>query len=147
VVVCGGVVRYVVMVWSCGGVELWWRGVMWVGGWCGWWVVCWCACLSTVWLEERAHVKFVKAERQAYYDRRKTEGWLSIIIDGADQAAYGLPYHHLRSHSTQGAWKIRTHVMGIHAQSSTQLKPPTAKHTHFCASARTTPPRRWSCAW
>lgn len=37
---------------------------------------------------------------------------LSMIIDGADQSAYGLPYFHNTTHSTQGKWKVKTHLMG-----------------------------------
>lgn len=54
---------------------------------------------------ERLHVRFVKAERYSYYMRRlravrfKLE-YLSVIVDGADQQAYSLPYFCTSTHSS-----------------------------------------------
>jgi hypothetical protein len=70
-------------------------------------------------VEEKKHHSFVRQQRNSYYNRRDLasdpntrETVLSMIIDGADQAVYGLPYHHTSTHATQGAWKIKTHLMG-----------------------------------
>jgi hypothetical protein len=38
--------------------------------------------------------------------------YLSIIIDGADQAKFWLPYGKEKTHADQAAWKLRTHLMG-----------------------------------
>ena len=69
---------------------------------------------------EKIHHAFVRAERHAYMTKRAVaEGpnghrvCLSCIIDGADQSAYGLPYHFMTTHATQGAWKVKTHLMGV----------------------------------
>lgn len=69
--------------------------------------------------EELEHRRFVRLERRGYMDRReeaahpqKRDHVLSIIIDGADQAAYGLPYHCMTTHSVQGKYKVRGHMMG-----------------------------------
>ena len=68
---------------------------------------------------ERTHYIFVKDERLGYMLRRALAEApstrpvvMSVIIDGADQSCYGLPYHFLATHATQGAWKIKTHLMG-----------------------------------
>lgn len=75
--------------------------------------------VSAIQSAELEHRRFVRAERRSYMDRReeaahprKREHVMSIIIDGADQAAYGLPYHRMVTHSTQGKHKIKGHLMG-----------------------------------
>ena len=69
---------------------------------------------------EKLHHAFVRAERHFYMGKRAiAEGpngpqqCLSCIIDGADQSSYGLPYHFVTTHATQGAWKVKTHLMGV----------------------------------
>ena len=68
---------------------------------------------------EYEHRCFVRLERRSYMDRReeaahpvKRDHVMSIIIDGADQAAYGLPYHCMTTHSVQGKHKVKGHLMG-----------------------------------
>jgi hypothetical protein len=65
----------------------------------------------------REHLKLVKRERSSYYRRRRQsilfpKKYLSIIIDGADQAKFWLPYGKEKTHADQAAWKVRTHLMG-----------------------------------
>jgi hypothetical protein len=62
------------------------------------------------------HHKFVKRQRSSYYARREKaianpDKYLSLIFDGADQAAYSLPYFHVHSHSADG-YKVGSHLMG-----------------------------------
>ena len=66
---------------------------------------------------EAAHHKFVRKERGSYYRRRyeatsQPSTTFSIIIDGADQSAFGSPHHYLHSKDDDGHWKIGTHLMG-----------------------------------
>jgi hypothetical protein len=37
---------------------------------------------------------------------------MSIVIDGADQQAYALPYHHVQTHASQKAKRVPIHVYG-----------------------------------
>lgn len=67
---------------------------------------------------EKDHIKFVKAERQSYYKRRRRavehpSQCMSIVIDGADQQAYALPYHHVQTHASQKAIRVPIHVYGV----------------------------------
>ena len=75
--------------------------------------------LEAIRKEELQHRCFIRGERRSYMDRReeaadpvKRDHVMSIIIDGADQAAYGLPYHCTTTHSVQGKHKIKGHLMG-----------------------------------
>lgn len=52
--------------------------------------------------------------RQTLATREQRADCLSIVIDGADQRCYGLPYFHQRTHGTEKIPKIATHVMGVH---------------------------------
>ena len=68
--------------------------------------------------ELHRHVLFVRRERDSYYQRRREsvdnpEQVLSIIIDGADQQVYGLPYYYQRTHGTDKCHKIPLHLMGV----------------------------------
>lgn len=56
---------------------------------------------------EQRHVLFIQAEKGEYYSRRsmaeefgKPDECVSLIIDGADQSNYHIPYFHGASHST-----------------------------------------------
>ena len=66
---------------------------------------------------EFLHSRFVRAERQSYYNRRrlaclhKTE-YFSVIIDGADQAAYSMPHFAMLDKDTAQAMRIRNHLFG-----------------------------------
>ena len=68
--------------------------------------------------KEFKHSRFVRAERQSYYDRRTTackhpEEYFSVIIDGADQSAYSMPHFVLLDKDTAGNGKrIRNHLFG-----------------------------------
>ena len=66
---------------------------------------------------EGIHHKFVRNERGCYYCRRhqavsEPDSCFSVIIDGADQSAFGSPHHYLHSKDDDGHWKIATHLMG-----------------------------------
>lgn len=68
-------------------------------------------------LAEGAHHYKVRSERKTYYQRRNQavtdpESCFSIIIDGADQSAFGTPHHYMHSKADDGHWKIANHVMG-----------------------------------
>ena len=67
--------------------------------------------------KEQDHFNFVRRERQSYYarrdlSRRHPDEFLSIILDGADQAAYGLPHFPIKSETIAHAYKIPLKVMG-----------------------------------
>jgi len=64
----------------------------------------------------QAHHLFVREERQSYYYRRsqailQRDDFLSIIIDGADQAAYALP-HFLEKDKATSSQKLPVYLMG-----------------------------------
>lgn len=64
-----------------------------------------------------AHWTFVREERDSYYYRRHQaitagEDYLSIIIDGADQAAYGLPHFIEKDKDSASAQKLPVYLMG-----------------------------------
>jgi hypothetical protein len=66
---------------------------------------------------EFAHSRFVRAERQAYYNRRRMaclykKEYFSVIIDGADQAAYSMPHFTMLDKDTSQAMRIRNHLFG-----------------------------------
>lgn len=72
----------------------------------------------TVKKEEKEHHIFVRREREHYWanraaavDRDTRPETLSLIIDAADQAAYGSPYFHERSHVSQAAHKVKVHLV------------------------------------
>ena len=65
-----------------------------------------------------SHHAFVVRERQLYYHRRSMGASplydaMSMIVDAADQAKYALPYHHIRTHSSQKALRAPVHLMGV----------------------------------
>ena len=68
--------------------------------------------------KEFRHSRFVRAERQSYYDRRtkacsQPQEYFSVIIDGADQSAYSMPHFVLLDKDTAGNGKrIRNHLFG-----------------------------------
>lgn len=69
-------------------------------------------------LELNEHYKLIKQERQAYYDKRTKakkfpERCLSIIMDGADQSIYQLPYFYQASKTTSAALKNNCHIEGV----------------------------------
>ena len=64
------------------------------------------------------HLTEVMACRDGYYMRRrlatrKPEKYTSIIIDGADQKNYALPYKYEKSHVLAGAQKTKVGLMGV----------------------------------
>jgi hypothetical protein len=64
------------------------------------------------------HHKFVKCERQLYYCRRDkgrdpAYNAMSMIVDAADQSKYALPYFHIATHSSQKAFRLPCHLMGV----------------------------------
>ncbi len=69
--------------------------------------------------KHRAHLDWVKAERLYYHDKigkavRSPDKFLSIILDGTDQTAYGMPHFSNVSHiSGQGGHKLKVHLVGV----------------------------------
>jgi hypothetical protein len=66
---------------------------------------------------EFLHSRFVRAERQSYYNRRRMaclykKEYFSVIIDGADQAAYSMPHFAMLDKDTSQAMRIRNHLFG-----------------------------------
>ena len=66
--------------------------------------------------EEREHFEFVRKERGSYYTRRKhgiycRGDYLSLIMDSADQAAYGLPHFLEHDKVSSSVQKNRLHIM------------------------------------
>ena len=66
----------------------------------------------------KKHLEFVRKERGTYYTRRgaaesNPQDSLSLIIDGADQNKYALPYTCQKSHATDGAWRMKIHTIGV----------------------------------
>ena len=60
---------------------------------------------------------FFRTERQKYYKhitkaRREPEKYMSVIIDGMDQQSTAVPHFVRESKSTNGAWKLLTHITG-----------------------------------
>jgi hypothetical protein len=67
--------------------------------------------------EQYAHHMFVRGQRGSYYGRRHEavsdpRRCFSIILDAADQSAFGSPHLHVHSKEDEGHWKIATHLMG-----------------------------------
>jgi hypothetical protein len=67
--------------------------------------------------KERMHRQYVRKCRTKYYIRQKLardqpDDYLSIIIDAADQSAYGFPYWRRQSHSQQALTKLKSHLIG-----------------------------------
>ena len=68
--------------------------------------------------EETKHYAFVHEERTTYYIRRNAaiyfpQDYLSLIIDGADQSAYGLPHFIEIDKSSSNQLKIPVYLMGV----------------------------------
>jgi hypothetical protein len=75
--------------------------------------------------EERVHFELVRRERGSYYIRRKQgiynkSEFLSIILDGADQAAYAMPHFLEQDKLSSSCQKNPCHVMGalVHGRAS-----------------------------
>jgi hypothetical protein len=64
------------------------------------------------------HLEFMSRERQEYYNKRTKAircpggDYLSIIIDGADQSAYGLPYFMQSTKTTAAVYKQKMVLVG-----------------------------------
>ena len=74
---------------------------------------------------EKDHHAFICNERDSYYLRRlkaltEPNKYLSIIIDGSDQAAFGLPHIIDKDKKTASQHKIPLHLMGalVHGRST-----------------------------
>ena len=67
--------------------------------------------------EQRAHINFVKRERLSYRLRQlesiSSNQYLSMIVDGADQAKYAMPYTCSKSHTSDAKWKVKMHLLGV----------------------------------
>lgn len=69
------------------------------------------ATLKAICIKEKAHHEHVHRERAAYYARREAGGsrihnCLSLIVDGASQSAYALPYLYETTHTTASAFRL-----------------------------------------
>jgi hypothetical protein len=74
----------------------------------------------------RSHHLEVKQERLAYYLRRDLaknfpKKYLSLIIDGADQSKFELPYLKEMDHHTQGMYGIHVYLLGVLAHGRTPM--------------------------
>ena len=74
--------------------------------------------LKTLNRDEYEHYVFVRQEREGYYLRRRLairypKHFLSLIIDGADQGAYALPYFHESCKESIAVYKAHVHMYGI----------------------------------
>jgi hypothetical protein len=66
----------------------------------------------------RAHLQVVQRERNSYYTKRKLavrfpEKYMSMIVDGADQGEYALPYTNVKSKASQACPGIQLKLMGV----------------------------------
>ena len=73
--------------------------------------------LAVINKEERSHKCHVREERGSYWRRRDRarrfpHRYLSIIIDGADQSAFGVPHFREKDHRTQAAFPMGVKLMG-----------------------------------
>jgi hypothetical protein len=64
------------------------------------------------------HLQLVKREREYYHSKRREavehpDRVLSLILDGADQGSYGLPYFPEITKTTSSAFKQRYHLIGV----------------------------------
>ena len=67
---------------------------------------------------QRDHLHQVKLERRHYYSNRlraelDPSSCMSLIIDGADQSKYAIPYHHIKSHGTDESARQPLHAYGV----------------------------------
>jgi hypothetical protein len=67
---------------------------------------------------QAAHIVDVKQERAAYYRNRLLgdtcpDEYLSMIVDGANQANHAVPHSVEKSHVSDAAWKMHLHLMGV----------------------------------
>ena len=68
--------------------------------------------------QHKQHLEDIRQARQGYYLRRRLaqlypEKYMSIIIDGADQKNYALPYKCEKSHVVANARKTKVGLMGV----------------------------------
>jgi hypothetical protein len=73
--------------------------------------------LDVIYKEERGHKVVVREERGSYWGRRdrgrRFPGQcMSVIIDGADQSAFGAPHFREKDHHTQAAHTMAVKIMG-----------------------------------
>ena len=76
------------------------------------------AALTALAADFRSHIQDVKDERGAYYERRdlgasRPDEYLSIIIDGADQQRFALPWFRELSHDTMNLYRLRLGLHGL----------------------------------
>jgi len=67
---------------------------------------------------KQRHNEFIADERMGYNKRRQNakdypDKYASIILDGADQSAFGLPHWPVATKSTQKGEKLKFHVIRI----------------------------------
>jgi hypothetical protein len=64
------------------------------------------------------HIQDIKNERSVYMGNvgravMRPDKYLSMIIDGADQADFALPHSKERSHASEAAWKLQLKLYGV----------------------------------
>ena len=72
---------------------------------------------ATLKAELREHLIFVRDTREGYYRRRLLahqfpDEYMSVIIDGADQSRYDVPYTHQKSKLNDANWGMKMHTIG-----------------------------------
>jgi hypothetical protein len=68
--------------------------------------------------KQGGHIQDIKNERSVYMGnasraQQNPSSYLSMIIDGADQADFALPHSKERSHATEAAWKLQLKLYGV----------------------------------
>ena len=73
--------------------------------------------LRAIMEKQRNHIRFVKRERLSYRLRQleslRSDEYISLIIDAADQSEHGIPHTFAKSHFTDAAWKLKLHLVGV----------------------------------
>ena len=71
-------------------------------------------------LEWAQHIRIVKGERRYYHSFIKSartlatfDEWLSLIVDGTEQAAYAIPHFAQASKKTNEVTKVQVHLIGV----------------------------------
>jgi hypothetical protein len=64
------------------------------------------------------HREEIREERDIYYKKRELarssgDSYLSLIVDGADQSAYQLPWFWQRTKATSQAARLKLHLTGV----------------------------------
>ena len=78
-----------------------------------------CACMSSsANCEVFTHDLLCRIKRKRYHSHREKsraspDKYMTLIVDGMDQAKTNIPYTKVATESTSSLWRLRTHVSGI----------------------------------